>query len=384
MPPSNPKSNGAVATGPDARPALHPDVQPLADHLLRAGMLAIEKAVAHVGTPAGYPLSPGSLEANLAQSIQRMPAARRAAAIKSVTQRVQADPATRASRYGVLAKVNLRSVTPIERQAEALAPKLVMRDASLVAAEAAHGGELTQAPGLKLPPPYKQLRLRLWTVKCAEDTDEWSDDEIGLGTIRYDGNGLVTNQGTFTVGTDFDEEVQVDFAPRVLAKWDLSLTPAKYVVGADGKPIVVKGQHVKAGWPRTCGLTFSLAELDNGGFPDALADICDQVRDWLVKKVTTAVASLVGSYFGGALGAAVGAAIGKVVGAVVDYALGGLIGWLIGLWEDDLFPLVTVFTARSNPWQLFANGKDVSDRKMVWVQANGGRYEIYFDWQLVK
>ena len=378
------------------QPPLHPDLAPLGEHLLDSVRLAVEKAVAHDASPAEFPLPGGaSLESVLSQRLRtRKPAVRQRAAQRTMSL-VRAGAQTRAQVYGPLAEVDLTAPTPVLQQAGKLVPTLTITDPTLLAAPSpgGHGAQPTPSPpahpNIQLK-GYKQLQVRLRSVKCIDETDglfgsESGDDEISLGIIRLDPDGEVSNMGTRLIGKEFDDNETVTFDPakNVLASWQYS---GDKIAMKGGQPLLVNGKQVPVGWPRTYGVLFLLAEPDNGGFPTTLKVACDMVRNYVVDKIDEAVAAAIAGLIGGAVGEAVGAAIGKVVGAVFDWVLGGIINFFIGIWEDDVFPTVSTKAIRENPLATFtSNGANVTTKAGVrTVTAHGGTYAIHFDWHLVK
>lgn len=370
------------------------DLRPIAEQLLLQARLAVEKAVAHNTAPATYPLPPRGAEPTLehivAQRLKERPASRRKRAEELVMPSVRSDAATRARRYGELASIDLRSAAPIAVQAANAVNAVTLSWHALMTsagidAEGATIPSTAAAPAPTPPhpqprpkisvPTFKSLQVRLTKIKCIEETDGWGSDEMRLAgvAIEPDGGAVKIAQFQLTDDDDWDTgEVQV-FNPHVLTTFDLN---------ADNT-IVVNGQSLKVGWPRTYGFTFLLAEENTGGFPAFVTDIYNQLRTEASKKIGDAVGDIIATK----AGAAVGAIVGAVVQAVATWVLDTLFGELVGLFEDTEFPPRTKLIQRPNKWDDFHGvylGPTRTSPGMVDVTADGGRYQIYYDWHFVE
>jgi hypothetical protein len=99
-----------------------PKLRELAMQVVNELRLAAEKAVAHSEDPKAYPMpqDPNSAEQIFLDRFRELrPETKQAAVAKSMPF-VKASEAVRARRYGDLAKVNLRSATPVAAQVKAL------------------------------------------------------------------------------------------------------------------------------------------------------------------------------------------------------------------------------------------------------------------------
>jgi len=104
----------------DTNPPTHPALRTIADDLLRAARIAAEKAVAHAGDPARYPMPPGgdSLESLMLDRFRRLPQDKRQRAIDRARAIDAATP--RRDRHGELADIDLASAAPVLTQADAI------------------------------------------------------------------------------------------------------------------------------------------------------------------------------------------------------------------------------------------------------------------------
>lgn len=60
-----------------------------------------------------------------------------------------------------------------------------------------------------------------------------------------------------------------------------------------------------------------------------------------------------------------------------------LISWLISIWEDDIFPAITIATNIKSFNHTFASGTQTSSVKKYWTKAHGGKYWVWLDWRIV-
>ena len=54
----------------------------------------------------------------------------------------------------------------------------------------------------------------------------------------------------------------------------------------------------------------------------------------------------------------------------------------IGIWEDDIFPPITIATNIQSSHHTFASGTRTSSVKTYWTKAHGGKYWIHLDWHI--
>jgi hypothetical protein len=236
-------------------------------------------------------------------------------------------------------------------------------------------------PRLKLT-PYEGVRLRLIRLACVKTTSGAGYDEIALAGTAVSANGSTRKIKPFMVSEKFKTGVAVDFGKGIDMS-TMKLTdsgPQQFVhfkYSADDTLKHPQAGTVKVGWPRMYHVTFLLAEIDNGGFPAFANDVFELVRAKVAQEVAKAVAAALVK-----LGP-VGAAIGAAVGALTSWVLGVMWGWLISLWEDDVFPPITVALTRTSGLSRFQKESafDSYDQE-VWWKGFGGHYTLKFDWQV--
>jgi hypothetical protein len=372
------------------RAELPKQLRPIVEQLLLEARIAAEKAVAHISAPRTYPLPQGggepTLEHVLAQRLKELSASRRKRAEERVMPSVRADAVSRTKRYGELANIDLRSTTPIAVQAAELHTGLTLSTEALLAITGATSDPAAHpslpddsAAALIVVPKFKRLQVLLRTVKCWDETDgvfgsEAGDDEISLAGIAHEPDGGIVKIAPFVVRDDFDTDELKDYnPPKVLASFDL----------AADNTMVYMNKTLPVTWPRTYGFTFMLAEGDNGGFPGFVTDVYKKVQ----AKAQEKIAKLVQDDIKKGTGEVLGRDIAKVVQAVVGSVLDEFLAWLKSVWEDDEFTPVTSYVTRPNrTWDF--NNVPMGTKRIAypprWEMVGfGGRYDVYFAWQLV-
>jgi acyl-CoA thioester hydrolase len=104
-------------------------------------------------------------------------------------------------------------------------------------------------------------------VKCSDDTNELSKDEISLGGTMIDASGKTSKISALDVGDFKTGDVRKYSSPKTIGSFDLS-----------------KGTS----FPRTYYALLALAEIDMGGFAGFLDELVDSVED----EVSAALAKL--------------------------------------------------------------------------------------------
>jgi hypothetical protein len=315
---------------------------------------ALRACMASVDSHYRLPADPSSLEQIFARRLATRPAAAQSRAVAHAKRALASTGRVRARLLGDLAALDLRSADSVADRASHAAIAAALSDderaATVRLARPAPPAPPPAPPG----PGAKLLSVRLRAVVCADETDgflgsEAGHDEIALGGVSVDETGDSKKVSAFTVGTNFDDgDVKVYNPPKEFCSFSIT-----------------EGQH----WPKPYVVTFYLAELDNGGFPGFLKEVLDQVKTYLL--------TFVGSAIGTALGP-----LGNVIGAAVGLILDLFINWLIAIWEDDIFPPITVYANISSPHHKFASGTQTSGVKKYWTKAHGGKYWLHFDWHL--
>ncbi|HVV86658.1 MAG TPA: hypothetical protein VHE35_26550 [Kofleriaceae bacterium] len=327
---------------------------------------AFRAVMASVDPAYKLPTEPGSLEQIFARRLATRSAQARANAVSRARQAMAATGPARERLLGDLATLDLRGgesvarrsleapmqLTPVERSA--LVAHLQVPQVPQVPQPSPGGSGGGGGGGGGGAPAGRLLQIRIRQVICEDETDgflgsEAGGDEIDLGGISIDETGDTKEVPPWRVGSDFDDGERVKYdPPKIFCQFDLS-----------------EGRH----WPKPYVATLVLCEIDNGGFPGFLKDLLGEVKSWLL----TAVGAAIGTAFG-PLGTAIGAALGWILDTFV--------GWLISIWEDDVFPAITIDTDISGPHHVFASGTRTSSEKRYWTQGNGGKYWIYLDWHI--
>lgn len=198
---------------------------------------------------------------------------------------------------------------------------------------------------------FKKMRLFINKVRCKEETDGPTSDEISLGGTKTNPFGSTTIVDQFRVSDDFDEDEVVNFGmSKKFAGWNLQTAPV--------------------GFPYVYTAVIAMAEKDDGGFYKFLKALWEEVDG----KVKAAIAGLVG--------AAIGGAIGSVIGAVVGMVVGALIAWIIGLFDnsDDIIAVKTVvmgLASSKKSYYDWANLTAAGGSKFTLnFNGDGGRYVV--------
>jgi hypothetical protein len=235
---------------------------------------------------------------------------------------------------------------------------------------------------LNLPGPYSAVALRLHRMFCVEETDGPGSDEIKLAGIATAPNGATRKIGPIMVSNDFDtgdfREFGLVFDPgKVPPLVDHGPTHFAAFKYADDIVQVPGKGGVKVKWPRTYTVTFLLAEIDNGGFPEFIQDLYERVKGEAAKVIVAAILAGVGGIIGNVVGAAVGALVGWIIGELWEV----IVQW----WEDDVFVPITVATTRLHQFHQYVNNtsKD-SANQVVWWKGHGGHYRLEFDWIVIE
>ncbi len=345
---------------------IDPKLNFLAKRVANAGRLAAYLAVAQAGEPGtGNSTAPKSaIEAIVLSRFRAQPAIKQRRGIEKAKAFMALPAKARARRFGELASIDLKSVKPIDEVALAMPIPAAMRlDAAHIKRLAADpalfmdGFQRPDAKGGFTPQvDFDNLRLRIRKVKCNDETDgflgsEAGDDEIKLGGIKIDETGDVNKLEAFLVGDSFDDGESIVFnPPKKFASFDL--------------------REGGSNWPKTYYVSLVLAEADNGGLPSYLHDLYAYTKT----KVEALLAQ------GGT--AALGPELGKIAAAIVMAAFQALLDFFTALWEDDLFPVVTTYANIGSLNHVFSSGGRTSSEKSKWVKAHGGKYTMYWDWQV--
>lgn len=213
-----------------------------------------------------------------------------------------------------------------------------------------------------------KLALYVRKIKCEDETNpEWiGNDEIALAGVSTDEDGDVKKIAEKYIGGGFKDGKEKNYG-----SWRYHYFGMR------------EGQY----WPKKYGVTFVLAEKDNGGLSTFINNLWTRIRD-KVKAAIIKVIEEAGGAVGGAFGdPVIGKAIGKVIGQVVAWVVDKLVGWLIKLLKDDIFKPYTAWVtvpstgARWN-YSNGAWGNPWSPVRTVRFSGFGGRYRLDYQWHI--
>ncbi|HET6857990.1 MAG TPA: hypothetical protein VFH94_12985 [Streptomyces sp.] len=332
----------------------HAKVEAVALRVVKEFQLAADKVAAHHGSPAKFPMPSGKAAAEhlLMSRFGQLSVAQQ----KSAAERVTADlnsGVARSNRLGDLAKVDLRSPTPVEAQVKSLPFPAKLKFPSDELRKLPPGSVVAEdadAAASALPELGK-LEFRIHRVKCLDSTSEIGKDEIYLGGTCVDESGDTKKVSQFKVRSFHTGNEQVYSPPRQFTFFNLR-----------------EGTN----YPKSYFVTLVLAEVDWGGFAEFLNDLLDKVK----AKVIAALAAAIG----GAIGVS-GGPIGIIIGTAVGFVVGEVFNYLKKLWGDEIFKPVTLSTvvpSLTSRW----SGKEDSPERTVTYSGYGGKYQVVYDWRM--
>ncbi|MGP4042801.1 hypothetical protein [Streptomyces sp. 2A115] len=335
-------------------------VKAVTERVVQEFQLAADKVAAHHAEPAKYPMpaDKNATEYVLAERFAALPEGLRKKAADKVTADLKSG-AARTKRLGDLAKVDLRSATPVSAQVGRLPfpdklrfPKdeLSKVPASLLgdtgeSVESA-GEPIAQAAAVEA---LHKLELRVHRVKALETTSEVGKDEIHLGGASIDESGDTHQISKFKV-RDFNNGDVQTYSPAKQFTW-FSLT------------------ENTVGFPKSYFVTVVLAEADWGGFAEYLNKLLDSVKSKVIEAVKKAV--------GGVLGAP-GGPVGILIGIAVSVAVNYIFDFLKNWWGDEVFKPLTVQTVIPSYTSRWA-GQPVTPQRTITYAGFGGKYEVVYD-----
>lgn len=339
-------SDSIVTTIPNAK------VQAVAERVVKEFQLAADKVAAHHGEPAKFPMPTGGSAAEhlLAKRFAALAEGQK----KEAAGRVAADltsGSARSKRLGDLAKVDLRSPTPVEAQVRSIPfpDRLKFPADDLRKVPATVAPESAQAAAVA---PLNKLELRIHRVKCVDETGDLGADEINAAGVSVDESGDSKKVSAFRVRSFHTGDAQTYAPPRRFTFFSLTESSVQF--------------------PRSYFVTLALAEVDWGGFDDFLNELLAKVKTQVVAAIAAAIGGAIGSP-GGPIGIAIGIAVGWAVTKIFEY--------LKSTWRDDLFQPVTVRTlipSLTSRW----SGKSDSPEYTVEYAGHGGRYQLVYDWRM--
>ena len=206
-----------------------------------------------------------------------------------------------------------------------------------------------------------QVFLRIHKIRCVDETDpESGDDEIALAATIVEPNGNTRKIAPVLIRDDFDDEQEKKREQVYQPAWNFA-------------SFNLWERFDTGPFPRYCSCLFVLSELDNGGFPQKIQEIYDLLRDAVTKAVS--------SYISGAIGGAFGGPVGMAIGAAVGYLMDKLFGLLKDIWEDDVFPPVSVEKYFRDKYSNF-DGSMFSPMYTCVFNGFGGTYSLDYSWQM--
>jgi hypothetical protein len=346
---------------------LTPEVQAIGERLLEAARLTIERAVAEQRAPGQtpFPRDRQTLEATLLRRLKERPAPAQARAKRWL------DEQHTKTRHPSLRTIDLASPESVLQQVARLEPaatltlEILQREGAPKPLSGPGGGALPDVA-------FTTLALRVHRLKCHGLTSGSGNDEITLAGSGVTATGKTAQAATLFNETPFDHDGQVR-----------SFSPPREFVNfrfADDDTVTVDGSTLPVAWPRTYLVTFMLAEIDNGGFPDFVKDIVDKLKDAGVAEIKAAIAGAVGG-IGGPLGSVIASALTWVAAKLTDWLITNVTALIVMVWEDDPFPPTVSRMELASPIDPFS-GKHTSDERHWNLKGHGGHYEVFFDWHL--
>lgn len=343
-----------------------PKLKYIAKRVLNAGKLEAIRTIAAAEDSEQPASSQSPLGKIVLTRFRSQPAMRQRRGIERAKAFVALPVARKARRFGELANIDLNGTKAVDGEALAAPIPAPMRmDTAYLKRLAANPALMIE--GLRRTEDnddddafapqndYDNLRLRIRKVKCNDETDgfmgtESGDDEIRLDAIKIDETGDMHSLDSILIGNSMEDGDVKNFSPpKKLASFDL---------------------REGSSWPKTYYVTMVLAEIDNGGLPSYMEDLFKYTRDQVRKLV---------DQFGTA---ALGPELGKIVTAIAVAVFQAFIDFFRTIWEDDIFPPTTAYVNISSLNHIFGTGGRTSFEKNRWVKAHGGKYTIYFDWQV--
>jgi len=311
------------------------DLNEVADELTHMLVLAAQKVVANSVNPGKYPLPDdrNSFEQIISKRFKRFkPEKRRIIAernLPAITQywrefnqpfdRFPADLSKKQS-------IQLQLKSTLNQKLKRIDWKRIATAFNFGEGEYVVGPHASEARGLEY-----QIRY----VVCTQETNEPGTDSIDLGAIAIDVDATVEEIPAFRVG-EFSQH-----HPNNVVAYNPLLSIARFDLG--------KGKD----WPRTYFVTFILAEIDWGTFPDWLNTLCQEARKYAKEAIE--------------------AEYGSLAAMVANYVMGKFIEWLAIAWQDDVFQPITVECHLPSPSARFPGGS--ADNPLVLKWSNhGGEY----------
>ena len=335
------------------------EVQAIADRLLETAQLALERAIAHHRSPdtTVLPREPRCLERVFLRRLRSRPAAaqRRAGAWLDHHRARPRPPSLR--------DIDLARAEPVLAQlaragrVSRLTPDTLRQEGAPHALSAGAGDVPASAPFAPLP-----VRVRRLVGPALASGG--GNDEITLSgaAVSATGQAVVASTVVDDVSFTHDGHVRAFSPPRSLATFRL----------ADDDTLSFEGATLPVGWPRRYLVTFLLAEIDNGGFPEFVKDMVDELKSASLAEVKAAVAGVAGGT-AGPLGAALAAALTWVAAKLTDWIITNVTALIVTVWEDDPFPPVVSSLDLANAIDPFSGASTTGERHWN-LKAHGGHW----------
>ena len=344
-----------------------PELRAIGERLLEGVQLALERAIAEHLSPGAvpFPRERRSLEASFLRRLKDRPPAAQARA------KAWLDDRRTRPRPGGLEAIDLARAEPVLAQVARLAPaasltlETLRREGAPQPLSGPAGGPPTEAE-------FATLALRVHRLKCHALTSGAGNDEITLSGSAVSATGRTVQAKTIVDNVSFthDGHVRTFSPPREFTTFAF----------ADDNTVEFQGAMLPVGWPRRYLATFLLAEIDNGGFPDFVKDIVEELKSASVAEIKAGVAAAVGG-IGGPLGAAIAGALVWVAAKLTDWIITNVTALIVSLWEDD--PFLPVVSSLELPDAVDPfSGKTTTGERHWNLKAHGGHYEFFFDWHL--
>jgi hypothetical protein len=186
------------------------------------------------------------------------------------------------------------------------------------------------------------------------------NDEISLGGVTVDPNGLTAKISPFTVNSNFDDgEIQRYSPPRVFASFAL---PAFQT-------------------PRVFSAGFLLFEKDAGGMSGIVTTIVNKVIELIKNRKAAFAQKAVVASTNGTDAVATAIPVAAIWAAIKPFVIKFVLDQISSAIKDDLFPLQDVAVTLFSNNHTF-NGSKTSPVQMVEFRAHDGVYQLVYDWEL--
>ena len=334
-----------------------PQLLAIAQRVLAIFCLSAEKAVCHFSEPAVYPMpaGSGSIEHLLLERFQSLKSPIQQKAVANTKALLHASSQERAARYQDLANVDPRSRTSIAEQAHLLGipGALKIPLGHLPNLRSAQPAPTTVRSGTVPSLLTDRLWLRVLKVECVNQTGDWGEDEIYLSGTAIDSTGNVAPIGPHRVG-DFEDGDHIDYPdPWRIAECDLS--------------------NMISNESRQFRGTLILFEHDNGNLSEFENRLYEKAKELTQKYLQEAVSAATAEF---------GPVLSELMGELTAWIVGKLFDWFRSIWEDEVFPPITVECFI--PWRdiRFEDHKNHCTPLRLRWKGYGGEYLVWIDFRV--